>query len=474
MTSLSLPVLIVDDEPQTLLSFSVLLRSAGIENILTIEDSREVFPLLSSQEVAVIVLDLSMPYLSGMELLTRIKIEYPGVPIIIMTAVNELEIAVKCMKEGAFDYLVKPVEKSRFISCVKNALEIRHMQDEISSLKQHLLLGKIENEKEFSFIVTCSKKMEAIFQYIEVIAGSGEPVLITGETGVGKELIARAIHNISRRKGEFIAVNGSGLDDTVFSDTIFGHKKGAYTGAGESRDGLIARASGGTLFLDEIGDMSESSQLKLLRVIQEHEYYPLGSDIPKRTSARIVVATNQDIQSLITLEKFRKDLYYRLRVHQIHIPPLRERREDIGLLFNYFLEEAAKGMRKKKPSHPFELITLLSNWHFPGNVRELRSMVFDAVARHKSGILSMDSFEEDTQKKYLPPHTDSSSASVDTNHLLDLFGRFPTLKELEEYLISTALKNSNGNQGTAASLLGITRQALNKRLIRKTRSNPQL
>jgi len=465
-----LPVLLVDDEPQILLSSSVILRSAGIKHVLTVEDSRRVLRLLAQQEVAVIVLDLSMPYISGIELLTEINDRFPQIPVIIMTATNEIDTAIKCMKAGASDYLVKPVEKERFVSSIKRTLEVCALREEVSSLKQHLLTDRLENETAFSSIVTISKKMRAIFQYVEVIAGTQQPVLITGETGVGKELIARALHELSSRKGIFVPVNVAGLDDTMFSDTLFGHKKGAYTGADEAREGMIARASEGTLFLDEIGDMNEASQVKLLRLLQERKYYPLGSDVQRQSDARIIVATNHDIQRLITTGKLRRDLYYRLRAHKIYVPPLRERLDDIPLLLDHFLDEAAKSLNKKKPTPPRELSTLLSTYHFPGNIRELQVMVFDAVARHKTGILSMDSFRENIGQVSLSPPPGSQVRVQDKNFITATFNKFPTLKEAESYLISEALKLAHGNQGIAASLLGITRQALNKRLNRNNKS----
>ncbi|MCL4873964.1 sigma-54 dependent transcriptional regulator [bacterium] len=458
-----LPVLLVDDEAQILKSYSVLLRSAGIKQVLTVDDSRQVMPLLEKQEVAAIVLDLSMPHVSGTRLLHEIANSHPMVPVIILTAVNDIETAVECMKSGAFDYLVKPVERSRFEASVRRALDFHSLRIEVLSLKRSLLMGDLENEEAFSSIITVNKKMRAIFQYVEVIAATQQPVLITGETGVGKELFARAVHDISGRKGEFVAVNVAGLDDTMFSDTLFGHKKGAYTGADEAREGLIAHAAGGTLFLDEIGDTNESSQVKLLRLLQEQKYYPLGSDVPKKSDVRIVVATNHDFRKLIAEGGFRKDLYYRLRAHQVHIPPLRERQEDIPVLLNHFLAEAADAMKKKKPTPPPELATLMSTYHFPGNVRELQAMVYDAVARHKGGVLSMESFRDiigrertaAAPQKELKPGPPVSAEN------------FPTLKESEDVLIARALELSHGNQGIAANLLGITRQALNKRLKRK-------
>ncbi|HBW23665.1 MAG TPA: two-component system response regulator [Elusimicrobia bacterium] len=460
-----LPVLLVDDETQILKSYSIMLRSAGIKQVLTLDDSTEVMPLLAKQEVAAIVLDLSMPGLPGIELLPEITANYPMVPVVILTAVNELETAVECMKAGAFDYTVKPVESSRLEACIRRAVDFHALRLEVLHLKEHLLMGELEDEDAFSSIITVNKRMRAIFQYVEVIAATHQPVLITGETGTGKELFAKAVHSISGKKGEFVAVNVAGLDDTMFSDTLFGHKKGAYTGAEEAREGLIAYAAGGTLFLDEIGDTNESSQVKLLRLLQEQKYYPLGSDVPKKSDVRIVVATNQDLQKLIIEGRFRKDLYYRLRAHQIHIPPLRDRMEDIPVLLDYYLEEAAESMKKKKPTVPPELLTLMSTYHFPGNIRELQAMVYDAVARHKGGVLSMESFRDIIGQERQGAAAQARAAEETVPY--GTRGNFPTLRDSESALIDKAMKLSNGNQGIAASLLGITRQALNKRLNRK-------
>ncbi|MFO0752512.1 MAG: sigma-54 dependent transcriptional regulator, partial [Thermodesulfovibrionales bacterium] len=309
-----------------------------------------------------------------------------------------------------------------------------------------------------------SKKMRAIFQYVEAIAPSPRPALICGETGVGKELIARAIHALSRRRGNFIPVNAAGLEDTIFSDTLFGHRKGAFTGADDVREGLIAKASGGTLFLDEIGDLSGASQVKLLRLLQERMYYPLGSDVPRKSDARIIVATNKDIQHSIIEGTFRRDLYYRLCAHRIHVPPLRERVEDIPLLVAHFLEEAAKTLNKDCPSLEPGLLTHLLQHDFPGNVREIQEAVFDAVIRNRSGMLTAGDFIEvmgplpTADPGRLP--RDEKGSEV----LQSLFGHFPTLDEMEEFLVAKALSLSQDNQSKAASLLGLTRQALNKRL----------
>ena len=286
-----------------------MLLFAGINNIIRYQDSREVMPLLSRQEIEVMLLDLSMPHITGEELLSLITKDFPEIPIIIITGSNDVDTAVACMKSGAFDYMVKPVEKSRLISGVKRAIEIRELQRENRLLKARVLSDQLQHPEAFSEIVTRHGTMRSIFQYIEAISISPQPVLITGETGVGKELVARAIHTLSNRKGNFVPVNVAGLDDNVFADTLFGHNKGAFTGADQPRSGLIEQASGGTLFLDEIGDLHPTSQVKLLRLLQDGEFFPLGADIAKHSDARVVVATNQNLQTLQESGKFRKDLY---------------------------------------------------------------------------------------------------------------------------------------------------------------------
>ncbi len=455
-------VLLVDDEATVLLSSQMILGSAGIMNVQTIEDSRQLMPLLAQQDVALVVLDLFMPYISGTQLLPEIIREHPGIPVIVMTASQEIETAVACMKDGAFDYLVKPVEESRFVSSVRRALELGDLRRQMDALKRSLISDRLEHGEAFSSIVTVSRKMRSLFQYLEAVAGSGEPVLITGETGTGKELLAESVHRLSGRSGEFVPVNVAGLDDALLSDTLFGHRKGAFSGADSSREGMVARAAGGTLFLDEIGDLTPASQIKLLRLLQERQYFPLGSDVAKISDARILCATHRDLAAEIAGETFRSDLFYRLSVHQVEIPPLRKRREDIPALVAFFAAEAAASLDKKAPEATPELLTLLDNYHFPGNVRELRAMVFDAVARHKSGpVLSAKSFRKTVKQQIGNKTALKGSATRAGND-----DRFVTLKEAERLHIEEALRRAGGNQGTAAALLGISRPALNRRLSR--------
>ncbi|MBF0272922.1 MAG: sigma-54-dependent Fis family transcriptional regulator [Magnetococcales bacterium] len=463
-----LPVVVVDDEISVLHSTQIILSSAGIKHIEILDNSQEVMPFLAANPASVIILDLFMPYISGSQLLTEITHTYPGLPVLVMTCAQDVDTAVNSMREGAFDYLVKPVEESRLISSVKRARELCSLRWQLGTLKHCLLHDDLPHGEVFSSIITRSRRFRSIFQYVEAIAPSPEPVLIYGETGAGKEKFAQIIHALSGLSGEFVQVNVAGLDDTLFSDTLFGHKKGAFTGADRNREGLVTKAVGGTLFLDEIGDMSMASQIKLLRLLQERKYYPLGSDIAKNSDVRILCATNRPLEQIMNKQLFRSDLYFRLSVHRIEIPPLRHHKEDIPDLVNHFIEEASRSMdRSTTPTPPQELFTLLANYSFPGNVRELRAMVYDAVTLHRGGaVLSMDSFKQTISKRMAGPNLNDDSPP-DGNipePLIQIPGRFPSLKEAERVLVDEALHRSQGNQGIAATLLGISRPALNRRI----------
>ena len=455
------PVLLIDDEEQVLSSASKVLRSAGINNLLLCHDSREVISLLADKEVEVILLDISMPHISGDVLLMEIRETFPQIPVIIVTASDDIEIAVRCMKAGAFDYMIKAVEPSRLIGGIKRAIELHQLSRRYSDLRNRMMADEIRHPAAFSKIISQNRRMQASFVFVEAIAPSAETVLITGETGSGKELFAEAIHTISGRKGPLVRVNAAGLDDTMFADTIFGHSKGAYTGAGESRKGLAFQAEDGTLFLDEIGDLSAPSQIKLLRLIETHEFYPLGSDLARTTNTRFVLATQRNMKEQVAKGVFRNDLYYRLKTHEIRIPPLRERKDDLPLLLGYFLDEASRELSRKKLAVPAELLTLLETYDFPGNVRELRSMIFNAVSRQKEKMLSLKPFREAMSRENLdlPEHSTVSRVNFPE--------RLPTIKELTENLIEEALLRARGNQAIAAGLLGISPQALSKRLNRK-------
>ncbi len=457
------PIVIVDDEEAWLHSFSLTLRSAGMNNVITCNEPEKLLELLADQDISLLVLDLIMPNVSGEELLQEVVARYPDLPVIIMTGLDQVDTAVACMKHGAYDFFTKVTEESRLVTGVRRGVEMDRLRRENFALKERFFQDEVQHPEVFSDIITHNQGMQSIFKYMEAIAVTSEPVLITGETGVGKELIAKALHDLSGRSGEFVAVNIAGFDEAMLADALFGHRRGAYSGADQAREGLVARAADGTLFLDEIGDLSQSDQVKLLRLIQEREYYPLGSDISRSTSSRMMFATHQDLDSLLKSGRFRQDLFYRLRTHHIHIPPLRERYDDLPLLLDHFLDQAAEQLGKSKPAYPRELPILLGTYPFPGNIRELQAMIFDALSKHQSRTLSMNEF-----KKYISYNCSSCGTSVEMPEEdgtpFGLLQPLPTLKEAGRLLVKEALHRAQGNQTIAAQMLGITRQALGWRL----------
>ncbi len=457
------PILVIDDEESILLSVDTTLQLAGMNNVLTCADSRQAIAIINQRPPSVILLDLNMPHVDGEAILEQITNQNPHIPVIIITGRIDAETAVECMKTGAFDYIVKPVDDNRLIASVKKSIQYGALRQENQALKEQLREGSLKHPEAFSKIITNSPKMLLLFNYIESTAKTTEPVLIRGETGTGKELIAQAIHQISGLPGEFVAINVAGLDDNIFSDTLFGHVKGAFTGADGDRLGLIEKAAHGTLFLDEIGDLSPISQIKLLRLLQEKEYMPLGRDTNKMSSARIVTSTHVDLWDLQQKELFRQDLHYRLRTHRIILPPLRERKEDLDVLVDHFVDCTVKTLKKKRPRIPMELLVLLESYNFPGNIRELQAMVFDAVAQNDNGILPLSVFRHHisrTQQDEKKHHTRDSKSGIPITFADPL----PTIKQATRMLVEEAMHRAGNNQTTAASLLGISQQALSKRL----------
>jgi len=457
-------VLLIDDEVSYLRSLSLLLERKGdINNILVCEDSRQAMDILARKNIGVVLLDLTMPHVSGMDLLNIISEEYPEIAVIVISGLNNADAAVAALKAGAFDYFVKTTEEDRLIEGVKRTVLMQQMRRQNTSLQQRILSDRLDSPEIFDTFISKNKKVNAIFHYVESIASSIQPILITGESGTGKELIAKACHDTSGRQGSLVTVNVAALDDDLFADTLFGHQQGAFAGAAKERKGLIDQAANGTLFLDEIGELSKQSQVKLLRLLQEGEYYPLGSDLPKRSRARIIAATQEALDEHLQDGSFRKDLYYRLCTHSVKLPPLRSRKEDIPLLLDYFIEQAAEELGKPVPTYPPELPVLLSNYSFPGNVRELKSMVYDAISRHRSRLLSMEVFrvviDADLQKPLAVP-----KKSVQFHPDLSL----PSLNEMDEYLIEEAMSRAGHNQSLAARMLGISQPALSKRLKKKS------
>jgi DNA-binding NtrC family response regulator len=468
-------VLVVDDEDYVRESVTAALKSAGLADIETAADPMEAMEALSSRDVGLVLLDLTMPGMPGEMLLSRIREEQPGTSVIVVTGNREVEKAVECMRLGASDYLIKPVERERLVASARRAIEHQELLRENEAIKERLLSASAKRNPAFSSVATAEPRMLQLMAYAEAIARSAHPVLVTGETGVGKELFSRAVHELSGRKGQLVAVNAAGLDDALFADLLFGHRKGAYTGADSDFDGLIDKARDGTLFLDEIGDLSPASQLKLLRVIETGEYFPLGSDLMRRGRARFIVATNRDLDAVVESSHFRRDLYYRLRAHRIRIPPLRERLGDLPLLVERFIASAAAELGKKPPLAPPELYPLLRSYSFPGNVRELQSMVFEAVNEASSNGLPLSTFREAFGLKggatgAVGGAEGGIEAASDAATIV-FPNPLPSASELTELLFDEALKRADGNQSVAARLLGVSPQAVSKRLkVRK--SNP--
>lgn len=459
----SFQILLVDDEPAWLKSLSLTLKScAGLTNIITCQESREVMALLDQGGIGLVLLDLTMPHLSGEELLQQIAERHPEISAIVVSGLNQLETAVRCMKLGAFDYIIKTDEEDRIVGGVLRAVRMLEMQREYQEMSSRFVSGELRQPEAFADIITGDRGMLALFSYVEAVAKSPQPLLVTGESGVGKELIARAAHRLSGCRGKLVTVNVAGLDDTVFADTLFGHVRGAFTGADQVRRGMVEEAAEGALFLDEIGDLSIPSQVKLLRLLQEGEYFPLGSDLPKRLKARIIVATHQNLAAKEGSGAFRRDLYYRLRTHQVHVPPLRDRRGDIPLLLDHFLAEAAHALGKKKPLPPKGLAQFLATYSFPGNVRELKAMVYDAASVHRDGGLSMDYFTKAVERSQVEAGPVAARASK--QNPFAGFAELPTFSEAAGFLVMEAMARAGGNQTLAARLLGISQPALSKRL----------
>ena len=460
------PILIVDDQPEAIEGCVSALQANGFDNLIECAESARVLDLIEKQWPCLVLLDLIMPGISGQELLAEIRARHPSLTVIVITGADVVDTAVQCMQLGATDYMVKPVEESRLVSGVQRAIELWELRREYDGYRRRMQSGTLEHPEAFEKIVGTHPKMLSVFAYIETIATTRKPVLITGESGVGKELIAQAVHQLSRLEGRWVAINVAGLDDSVFADTLFGHIRGAFTDASEQRRGLIEQAAGGTLFLDEIGDLSPASQVKLLRLLQEQEYFPLGADLPKRSDARIIASTNRNLEQLQKDGQFRPDLYYRLRNHHVHIPPLRERREDIPLLVRHFVQMAADSLGRTPPATPKRLFKLLSAHDFPGNVRELDALVFEAVTASQES-LSLESFS-----RHIPSDAIANIEFESDPGLLVAFSptRLPTVRETRELLTREALRRAKNNLAQAADLLGITRPALSQWLKRSGKS----
>lgn len=460
------PILLVEDMENTLADLDTDLKAQGITNTIRCADGNQAPEIAADKAVEVIMLDLGMSGVAGREVLKRIHERHPHIPVIIITGSDDEEIAMDClMQRSALDYLVKPVKPGLMLPCLNRALEIRQLRRENIRLADGFFSSTPKDPGAFADIITEHSKMLAVFKYCEAIAEGRHPVLITGEAGVGKGMVARALHQVSKRPGQLVTVNVAGLDDRLFAETLFGHGEESGT---SQKDGMVEMARGGTLFLDEIGELGPVSQVRLLRLLKTREYFPVGSEQPEISDARILVATRKDLAQMQTDGVMRNDLLHSLRTHHLHIPPLRERLDDIPLLLDHFLDEAAKKLRRKRPVYHQEIIPLLKNYNFPGNVSELRSMVFNAMSGHRARLLRTETFVRAAGDRLGDPtalaHQKVTTNDGDWAQKLD---RLPTLKAASLTLVREALRRSGNNQRVAASLLGITPQALNQRLKRQ-------
>lgn len=439
-------ILLVDDNQAVLNFLNIFLLQTGKYEIKTLPDSTKAYDLLSKEHFDVLLLDMDMPNVTGLDILKFINENKINITTIVLTGVEDIDLAISAMKLGTYDYILKPIEDAKLLRTIDASLESRKINKvEIESLHK-LSLDGLTHKEIFKDIITNDEKMIKIFLYAEKFAMTDNSVLIWGESGSGKELIAQAIHKISdRRDKKFIAVNAGAFAQELFSSEFFGHEKGSFTGASSEKVGFIEEANGGTLFLDEIGELSLPIQVKLLRVLQEEEFYKLGSTKNIKVDVRIIAATNKNLFEEIKNGNFRKDLFFRLNINSISIPPLRERKEDIELLANYFLKKFNKkyGKHVEKISSP--VLNCLKLYSFPGNVRELMNLINSAIIVECTNEL---------HKKSLPNYF----LGVNNGYLeLDREILPQTLEDVEKHHIKQVLEFTNHNKTKASEILGISR-----------------
>jgi len=434
-------VLVVDDDEGLLLSIRATLLSAGMPEPALVSDSRRVLPLLQRQSFQVVLLDLIMPHIDGLELLQQIKSEFPHTQCIVVTAVDQASTAVEAMSCGAYDYLVKPLNSDKLIITVNRALEHYSLKHELSLLQRRQTFDDLKHPEAFADFVAEDRSMARVFHQVESVAPTDYSVVIRGESGTGKEMVARAIHRLSKRcDGPFLAVNMAAVSNTIFEDEFFGHSKGAFTDAASDKVGFFEAAHEGTLFLDEVTELDPALQGKLLRVIEERELYRLGSTRVRNVNVRIVAATNRDIHEEIRRKRFRADLYHRLNMYAIEIPPLRERTDDVIPLARHFARLHARLNDKRIEALSPQFKDCLLQYPFTGNVRELEHLIAAAVLRESRSELSLGSSPELAAL--------AENAVEERDPLL-------TLEEVEKRHILRVLKATGGNKIRTAEILGV-------------------
>ncbi len=445
-------IIVVDDEPEMLALLEADLRGEGFDVVST-SDPNQALAGLANPELEVVLTDVRMPGKSGTELCREVVRRRPDVAVVLMTGFGSLELAVEVMRAGAYDFLTKPFEHERLVLCLDRAVEHARLRRELRTLRRrgasipsrHGLTGD-------------SPGVQRVIELIERIASSDAPVCIHGETGTGKELVARAIHTTSRRRaGPWVAFNCAAVPEQLVESELFGHAKGAFSGATQARAGLLRHAHGGTIFLDEVGDMPLSVQPKLLRALQEGRIRPVGSDHEIEVDVRILSATHKDLAQACREQRFREDLYFRLAVIRVDVPPLRERAGDIPLLARRFAEDLAPGGLETPPTFTRAAMEALVEYDWPGNVRELRNWIQHAVAVSPDGTIDLAHLPVGASLSSRPPPAETTDPDVE---------EMPSLAEVEREHILRVLEAARGNKTLAAKVLRIDRKTLNARLAR--------
>ena len=438
-------VLVVDDEPSNLTSLQKIFQREGLR-VLTAENARQALEVARRHRVQVVLTDLMMPGTNGVELLRALKEVTPDTEVVLMTAYGTVETAVQAMREGAYDFVEKPLKRMTIVKSVRKAAERQSLVAENRSLRREL---KLLTSRE---IVGQSAALRRVLDVATQAAPSSATVLVLGESGTGKELIARYIHSKSARaSGPFVAVNCAAIPESILEAELFGHERGAFTGAVGKREGRFARARGGTLFLDEIGELSPQVQVKILRVLQEGEYEPVGGHTIK-ADVRIVAATNRDLAAEVEAGRFREDLFYRLNVIAVTAPPLRARREDVPLLVDHFLGIYCKKNGRSRLNVPRDVLGKLLDYSWPGNVRELENVIERAAVLCRSDQLRLEDLPESVAQA-------SSRAPASLS-----FSIGTPLDEVEHRLIRETLAYTEGDKSLAAQLLGISTRTIYRKL----------
>jgi two-component system NtrC family response regulator len=446
-------ILIVDDEKNYLTILSAILEDEGFE-VLTALGAQEALKIHKTSDLDLILTDMKMPAMDGIQLLENLKTVDPDLPVIMMTAHGTLDKAAEAMQKGAYTYVLKPFDNERLIIYVKKAISMYQVVKENRRLRD-----AVESQYRFGNIIGKSKKMRDIFDTIQKVAPSGATVLIEGESGTGKELVARSIHfNGPRREKPFVAVNCSALAESLLESELFGHEKGAFTGAVATKKGRFELADGGTLFLDEIGELSQNLQVKMLRVLQEKAFERVGGVRSISVDIRIIAATNKDLLQEMKAGRFREDLFYRLNVVHISLPPLKARKEDIHLLVNHFIKKYASERESAVPVTGVdqEVDRLFYDYSWPGNIRELENVIERVMILCPGEIIRISELPKGFKNNvYNTLHLEGIPADAKL---------YDTLAEIEKTMILRALKISNNVQSHAADLLGIGKSGLNQKI----------